>query len=202
MMDAIRQASLSEVMLLFVLVFVLPGMTYLLMRLRRYEMLYGLLPDKKKKKRKKEPDPDASPAEEAVKSVEPSLERKYPYKARLFLSPPERACLAAMREALGGEVDVYPKAALWETVESEESEPFFRDRLRGLDYDFLVCDKATGRLLTAVMFNPGRGRPAGPGDTIKKVCQAAGVNVVFIDLVEEYDVDKMKRALGIPELDL
>jgi hypothetical protein len=71
-----------------------------------------------------------------------------------------------------------------------------------LCYDFLVCDKSTGKPLTAVMYKPGRGRPAGGVDELLKICKAAEANVVSIDMAEKYDAKSLKEALGIPELDL
>ncbi len=126
----------------------------------------------------------------------------YPYKTKKFLSPSDHACLNAMQEALGEEVYVFPKVALWEHFESTEKNPGYMKRLHELDYDFLVCDRRTGQPLTAVMYNAGKGRPAGKIDAVKKICKAAGAPVVFIDQAPEYDADSLKEALGLPDLDM
>lgn len=208
MMDIISKITISEVVLLFLLIFILPGMALLVRRLRKYEALFGDLPEEEKKKGKKkkaaeedddllDDDPPAAPAKEEEEDA-----KGYPYQSRAFLSPADRACLSSMREALGPDVEVYPKVALWETVESTERSAAHVNRLHGLDYDFLVCDKRTGQVLTAVMFKPGKGRPAGPVDELKRICAAAKANVVFIEMAEEYDARKLKDALGIPDLDI
>lgn len=197
-MGILGQITISEVTLLFVLIFVLPGMAFLLWRLRKYENMYGQLPTDKKKKKPKEEKPQ--PAADSPKNTVP--DDVFPYRSREFLSPPEKACLAGLREALGPEVEVFPKVALWETLESTDKNPGFQERLHGKDYDFLVCDKRTGKVLTAVMFKPGKGKPAGPVDEVKKISAAAGANVVFIEMREGYDAKELKAVLGIPELDL
>lgn len=205
MMDIVRQTGISEAILLFLLLFLLPVMTLLLLRLRKYETLYGDLPEEKKpgkKKKKKaepeEPKPDAAPAE--PESAEAAAEAAF--RAKPFMTPADRACLAAMREALGDEVEVYPKVAFRETVEPAEPDVEAAKRLDRLVLDFLVCDKRTGKALTAVMFNPGRGRPAAAGDEVRAISGRAGANVVFIDMAEKYDAKSLKNALGIPDLDL
>ncbi len=201
MMDAIRQISISEVALLFILLFVLPLLALLVRRLRAYEALFGDLPDEKKKEKKKAAA--AAPAPAAAASTEDAVPGNvYPYRAKAFLSPSDHACLEAMREALGDEVDVFPKVALWELVESTDKAPGYLNRLHDKDYDFLVCDRRTGQPLTAVMYNAGKGRPAGRIDEIRKICKAAGANVVFIDQKAEYDADSLKEALGLPDLDI
>lgn len=200
-MDIIKQASISEVVLLFNLLFVLPTLAFLLLKLRKYETLFGALPDEKKKKKKKaKPEPPPPPANPEKKATD----GKYPYQLAVFLSPPERSCLSALETALGAEVAVYPKVALWEWVEPTDKDPDYRDRLHGLELDFLVCDRRTGQALTAVMFKAVKGRPAGKIDEIKKVCEAAGAKLVFVEFVEggEYDPAKLKKELGIPDLDL
>ena len=87
-------------------------------------------------------------------------------------------------------------------MKAEDGEKGAEERLRGICYDGLVCDRQTGKALTGVMFNPGRGRPAGGVDELKKSCKAAGAPVVFIDMAEKYYATSMKNALGIPDLDL
>ena len=205
MMDILGQITISEVLLLFVLLFVLPGMAHLLLQLRRYESLYGLLPargGKGRRAREAASASSASDSDETRESAAPPAEPDvYPYRLRMFLSPADKACLAAMREALGPEVDVYPKVATWELVEPSESIPGVMERLYGLDFDFLVCDRRTGQPLTAVAYNPGKGRPAGNADRLKRICAAAGCNVVFIDMAEEYDSESLKKELGIVDFD-
>lgn len=200
MLEILAQTTLSEIMLLFVLLFILPATAYLLLRLRRYESRYGLLTNAKGGK-KKAPPPEPVPAAEA--KLSPSVPAdSFPYRSRLPLSAAELSCLAALRGALGPDVEVFPKVALWEVVEATEKDPGYFARLTGKACDFLVCDRKTGRPLTAVMFKPGKGRPAGPLDELGRICAAAQANVVFIDMAEEYDAGSLKKALGIPELDL
>lgn len=201
-MHIMGKITISEIMLLFILLFVLPGLAFLLHKLRRYEKEFGTLPERERKKKKKRGEPTPETAAPAAAPAASAPDDKYPYKTRPFLNPSDRACLAAMREALGAEVEVFPKVALWETVESTEKEPAYRDRLSGLDFDFLVCDRKTCQPLTAVVYNPGKGKPAGPVDTLKKVCAAAGANMVCIDMAPEYDVKTLKEALGLPELEI
>ncbi len=201
MFDAIRSITIPEVILLFLLLFVLPLLFLMVRRLRSYEALFGALPEKDGKGQAAAPAAPApraaaAPAEDAVP------DNVYPYKVRAFLSPADHACLLAMREALGEEVDIFPKAALWALVESTEKAPGYAKRLHDKEFDFLVCDRRTGRPLTAVMYNPGKGRPAGKIDEVKKICKAAGEPLVFIDMAEHYDAASLKEALGIPDLDL
>jgi hypothetical protein len=200
MMDAIRQITIPEVALVFILLFVLPLLLLLTLRLRRFEAQFGEPSGGEKKTGK--PDAPVSAPAAAAPAEDAVPDNVYPYKVKTFLSPSDRACLEAMREALGDEVDVFPKVALWELVETTDKAPGYLKRLHDKDYDFLVCDRRTGQPLTAVMYNPGKGRPAGRIDEIKKICRAAGANVVFIDQAAEYDADSLKKALGLPELDL
>jgi hypothetical protein len=197
MLDAISQITISEVILLFVLLFVLPGMGYLVFNLRKYEKMAGRPPATEKKKKKKKDEPPPPPP--APKKVPDNV---FPYRTRPLLSPPERACLIALREVMGADYDVFAKTALWERIEPTDQDPGYAERLRGLAFDFLICDRDTGEPLTAIMFNPGKGKPAGPADLLRKICEAAGVHAVFIDLAEQYDAKKLKEALGIPDIDL
>ncbi len=202
MMDAIRQISISEVMLLFILIFVLPLLTLMTLRLRKYEAAFGELPGAKKNGGKAAPEAAPAAAPASAPAVEAVPDNVYPYKVKAFLSPSDHACLEAMREALGDEVDVFPKVALWELVESTDKAPGYLQRLHDKDYDFLVCDRRTGQPLTAVMYNAGKGRPAGRIDEIRKICKAASAHLVFIDQAAEYDADSLKKALGLPDLDI
>ncbi len=197
-MDIISQISISEVVLVFNLIFVLPALAYLLLRLRKYEARFGILresPEKGGGRNAEEPPPPSAAGSKTDAGV-------YPYRARTFLSSPEKSCLEALAGALGQEVHVFPKVALWETVEATDAEPGYRERLHGKDFDFLVCDRLTAQPMTAIMFRPGRGKPAGPSDEVKKICAAAKVNLVFIDQAEEYDAARLKGELGIPDLEL
>ncbi|MCD7895966.1 MAG: DUF2726 domain-containing protein [Planctomycetaceae bacterium] len=200
MREIISQVTLSEVILLFILVFMLPMMALLILRLRKYETLFGDLPEEKKKGKKKRKKKDDIPEPAAAAPAVPA--DVFPYKAKPFMSQSDHKALAAMREAYGGDVEVFPKVALWETVETTDKTPGFAERLHDKCYDFLICDARTGQPLTAVMYNPGKGRPAGRIDDLKKICAAAGANVVFIDMADNYDAAGIKKALGIPELDL
>ncbi|MCD8350456.1 MAG: DUF2726 domain-containing protein [Planctomycetaceae bacterium] len=204
MLDALAKTTISEVILLFLLLFVLPMLALLVKRLRKYEMLYGVLKEegrKKKKKKADEPEP-AAPPPEILPEDEPPPDNSYPYASRIFLSPADKACLSALKEAFGSDVDIFPKVALWEVVEPTEKAVGYANRLRGLLFDFLICDAKTGQVLTGIAYNPGKGRPAGPIDELKAICHAAGANLVFIDMAEEYDATKLKDALGIPDLDI
>lgn len=201
MMEIVSKTSISEVILLFNIIFILPMMALMLLRLRKYETLFGQLPEEDRKKKRKKGKQEPEPAQSAAPDPDAVPDDVYPYKTRMFLSPADRACLAALREALG-EVEVYPKVALWELVEATEKAPGYAKRLRGLDFDFLVCDRGTGTPLTAVMYKPGKGRPAGDIDELQKIYGSAGANVVLIDMAEEYDAKTLKDALGIPDLDL
>lgn len=206
MMEILSKITISEVILLFNLLFVLPTMTLLVLRLRKYEKNFGVLQAEapkegggggrfRRKKKKVEDDASEEKKEEVPADV-------YPYRTRVFLSPAERTCLRVMREVLGKDVDVYPKVALWETVDPMDPTPANVNRLHGHDYDFLVCDQKTGQPLTAVMFKGVKGRPAGRAEELAKICEAAGASVIFIEMADDYNARKMKEALRIPELDL
>lgn len=201
MMEIIGKTTISEVILLFLLLFVLPVTALLVLRLRQYEKLYGVLvPEGKSgKKAKKKAETEVEKEAPAAKGESSD---GYAYRARVFLSPAERTCLRVMREVLGKDVDVYPKVALWETVEPMDPTQANINRLHGQDYDFLVCDQKTGQPLTAVMFKGGRGGRGGAAGELTKICEAAGASVIFIDMAEEYDAAKMKQALRIPDLEL
>ena len=196
MTDAVRQITVAEVILLFVLLFVLPGMAFLVWKLREYERMLangGQLAEKKKKKERGETSPPIP------KKISDNV---FPYQSRPLLLPPETACLAALREVLAADnVDVFAKTALWELVEPTDKDPGYAERLRGLDFDFLICDRATGRPLTAVMFNPGKGGSDDQAVLLRKICDAAGTHVVFIDRAENYDAKTLKESLGIPDLE-
>ena len=197
MMDAVRQTTISEAILFFVLLFVLPGMAFLIWNLRKYEkMLNGRgKPAEKGKMNEQGKTSSSSPPQKS--------DGIFPYKPRQFLSPHETACLAAMREVLAADaVDVFAKTALWELVEPADKDPVYAERLHGLDFDFLVCDRITGQPLTAVMFNPGKSRSNGQADLLRKICEAAGTHVVFIDMAESYDAKSLKESLGIPDLEM
>ncbi len=202
MLDAIRSITISEVILLFLLIFLLPLLFLMTRRLRAYEALFGALPDKEGKDKKDAPAPAAAAPAAPAPSEDAVPDNVYPYKIKAFLSPADHACLLAMREALGEDVDVFPKVAIWELVDSTEKAPGYLKRLHDKDYDFLVCDRRTGRPLTAVMYNPGKGRPAGKIDEVKKISKAANAPLVFIDMAEHYDAASLKAALGLPDLDI
>lgn len=198
MLDIVRQAGISEVILLFVLVFVIPMTGYLLLRLRRYESQFGRLaaPEKKKKK-KKEAEP--APEKSGKRSVPPDV---FPYQAKVFIPPPERACLNALTEAIGGDIAVYVKVALWELVEATDKNPGYFDRLTGKSIDFLICDASTGKPFTAACFEPPRNAPRRPVEELEKICKAAGLHLVFLPVAEEYDAKTLKKTLEIPDLSL
>lgn len=200
MLDSIRQITIAEVMLLFVLLFVIPLTAALLVRLRRYEARFGRLAGREDRAAVPVSAPAAAP--DAKPAGDEASGNAYPYRERQFLTAPEKACLAALREALGDQVEVYPKVALWELVEPTEANPDFAQRLHGKDFDYLVCDAQTGQPLTAVMFKPARGRPAGPVDEIRRICGAAGANVVFLDQADDYDAAGLRAALDLPDIDL
>lgn len=197
MMEVVSKISVAEAILLFVLLFILPVMALLVQRLRRYEAAFGPPPERAGKagtgKREEAPIPaeaSASPAGAASASA-PS------YRARTFLGPADRACLAAMREVLGSDVDVFPKVALCEVVEAADA-----GGLGGKAFDFLVCDARTGKPLTGVAYTPGKGRPAGPVDELRNICASAGTNLVLLEMAEKYDAKTLREALGLPDLDL
>lgn len=99
MLEIIANAGIAEVILLFILVFIIPMTGYLVLRLRRYENEYGRLaaPSRKKKKKKEKPQPVAKAAPE-----KPSVPADvFPYGQKTFLTPPELALLQAIAEAVG-----------------------------------------------------------------------------------------------------
>lgn len=204
MMEILSKITISEVILLFNLLFVLPTLALLLLRLRKYEALYGVLPTEPGKKRGKKTKKIEAPGDDAAAKNAGRAEAAagYAYRTRTFMSPAERNCLRVMREVLGDDVDIFPKVALWETVDPMDAGAGASSRLEGKDYDFLICDRRTGQPLTAVMFKGGRGRPAGSVDELVKICESAGAGVVFIEMADDYNVKKMKEALRIPELEL
>lgn len=200
MLDIFGQAGISEVILLFVLIFIIPTLAFLLIKLRRYEATYGVISLRgRKKKKKKEKKPEPPPPAKEKPSVPPDV---FPYRTRVFLTPSEQAFLKALHDAVGGEVTVYAKVALWDLVESTDKNPGFTDRLFDKRVDFLVCDKSTGTPFTAVCFEPDKKAPKGPKEELDKICKAAGLYLVFLPEAEEYDARKLKTLLEIPEFDL
>ncbi len=211
MLEIIGKISISEVILIFLLIFLIPILGLLIQRLRRYEEQFGDLPKAKrkwgKKKEKAADEPPAAPdkPENAAAPVLADLEEDlssdvYPYRAKTFLSGGDKACLAAMREVYGPDVEIFPKVALWETVEPTVGGVAHSRRLLDKDFDFLICDARTMKPLTGVLYNPKKGPAAGRVDEIRRICQAAAANVVFIDTNEKYDAKQLRRALGVPEL--
>lgn len=204
MMDVLSRISVAEIALLANIIFILPGFALLLRQLMKYEKLYGDLPSSKKTKKKKAEEPAPAPATpaEPAKKVNTGI---FPFESKPFMSPADAACLGALAGALG-DVNVFPKVALWELIQvkkdKNEDTEGQQERLYGKMLDFLVCDRTTCKPMTAVLFNPGKGRPAGPVEELKSICKAAEVNLVFIDQKEEYDVAALKQELGIPDLDV
>lgn len=198
MADILRRTGIAEVILLFNLLFVLPTLALLLLRVRKYEARFG--PPGGKEKGEARPKAETPPPPNAERTTD----GKYPYRRALFLSPPERSCLAALETALGPEAAVHPKVALWEWVEPTDKDPDYRKRLHGLALDFLVCDRRTGQALAAVMFKPAKGRPSNGLSETRKICEAAGAKLVLVEFVEdgEYDSARLKKELGIPDPDL
>ncbi|MDR3211792.1 MAG: DUF2726 domain-containing protein [Planctomycetota bacterium] len=199
MLDLIGSASLSEVVLLFEIIFILPLIAYLLVRLRKYEARLAGDGDDKKKKKKKEPE-KAAPAKADKKPAVPA--DVFPYQTKSFMDPTEKSCLESLSEALGGDTRIYLKVALSELVQSTDPNPGFQDRLSQRSVDFLVCDGATGKPLSAICFEPGKKTPTGQKDDLVAICQAAGLPLVFIPQQEKYDVKKLREALNIPDLSL
>ncbi len=213
MLEILGNISLSEVILIFLLIFLFPVMGLLIQRLRRYEAEFGDLPASKKKwGKKKDKGEDRGREPEAVTEktglVSPPVLNDldedlgsdvYPYRQKAFLTGGDKACLAAMREVYGPDVEIFPKVALWETVEPTVGGVAHSRRLFDKDFDFLICDARTMKPLTAVLYNPKKGPAAGRVDEIRRICQAAATNVVFIDTNEKYDAKQLRRALGVPE---
>ncbi len=199
-MDIIRQITISEVILLFNLVFVLPAMALLILQLRKYERQFGPLPEETKKKSRKKKEKEDTAAAAALFS--PANPDKYPYAAKNFLSAGDIACITALEEAFGPDVRVSPKVALWETIEPTEKDAEYRDRLHGRNYDFLLSDKALGQPLSAIMYRPVSGPAIAKSDEMKKICAAAGMQLVFIEQAAEYNTENLKNELGIPNFDL
>ncbi len=212
MFDIIGKASISEVILVFLLVFLLPLLALLVQRLRRYEALYGDLPKLKRNWGKKKTVDEDGDEEQLMAASDTAVKPRadaadddsggdaYPYRAKTFLTNADRACLAAMREVYGKEVEIFPKVALWETIEPSMGGAAYPRRLSDKDFDFLICDSRTMKPLTAVMYNPKKGPAAGRADEIRRICQAAAAPVVFIDMNDKYDAKRLRQALGVPEL--
>ena len=195
MMEIFGQTSISEVILLFVLLFAVPLMAVLLRRLRNCEKQLGEGRGGKKKK-KKSKDTVARTDASGKPSVPPDV---FPYREKVFLTPPERACLEALNETFGREVRIYAKVALWELAESTDKNPGFSERLADKSVEFLICDAATGKPFTAVCFEQDAGGPQGRNDDLRMICKAIGLHLVFLPQADEYDAAALREQLNIPD---
>ena len=200
MVEVIGKAAISELILLFVLLFVIPLLVFLLRRLRAYENQYGPLLKKRGKGKKKKEKIEKEKAPEADQPEE--VPDVYPYRMKSFITPPERACLEALSTAFGPDVKIHVKVALWGLVESTDKEPGYHARLTGKYIDFLLCDAATDKAFTAVCFEPGKGKIRKAYDELESICQAAGLHLAFLPMADDYDADELKNLLDIRDIDL
>lgn len=200
MWELLGQTGISEAILLFILIFIIPLLGYLLLKLRRYENQYGVIYLRgKKKKKKKKPEPPPKEMKPEKPSVPPDV---FPYETKPFINPSEQMLLDALYEAIGGDIMIYTKVALSGLVQSTDSNPGFHDRLADKYVDFLICDKQTGNPFTAVCLEPGKKAPKGPTEELAKICQAANLHLVFLPQADSYDTAKVKKLLDIPDLGL
>ena len=190
MVEILGQARVTEAILFFVLVFILPMTAIILLKLRKYEAMYGVIPrgdrkagDRKRARERPEP-PKADP-------IKPDV---FPYRKKAFLEPSDRLCLQALEEAMGEGTRIHAKVALWEVVQSMDRNPGYAERLRGKMVDFLLCDAATSQPFAAVSHEPG-------GGELAKICAAAETHLVLIPRADAYDPARLRETLGVSSQD-
>ena len=111
----------------------------------------------------------------------------HPYRAVDFLlSPGETELLAALRQALGGEFEVYPKVRLADLIDvrkgltrKQRAEALMRIASRPVG--FVVCDRATNAIRGVVDLDPGG--PRGTGRRRKVPFLDAALAAAHIPLV-------------------
>ena len=122
----------------------------------------------------------------------------YPYRAIPPLASSERALLAALQELNGSDYAVYPRVAAEACVIPVKEDPGYRERLRGRWFDFVICDKASGAVVSTLLLRPGGKANPADRDWIM-TCQAAGLSPAFLDDQTEPTLLALRKALGWPE---
>ena len=190
--------GIAEIILLFILLFLIPVVFLLLREMRRLEQrLQGGLP----------PEPKTSSATRAFletaipppKADSPPPPAAFLYQRRALLSAAEISFRDAAQALMGQDTLLLPKVSLSALVESADSHPAHAERLAGKTVDFLVCDRPTGHPTAAVFFQ-GAAVPRGTLDEAEKICKAANVSFVRLPFKDSYDAETIRKALGLPEL--
>ena len=197
MIEQIRQAALSEIMLLFVLIFIMPAIVILLFRLRRYETLYGELePAKKNKAEKKKKD---ELTQEKENKPLPAL-NNFPYQKRTMLQPPERNCLKALEEVMGDDTRIFAKVAISQLIETSDVDPGYNSRLSGKYFDFLLCEYDTCQPFTAIMLVDRKQKNRGQDKELDNICEAAEMHVIKIPAQDSYTAEEVRKIIGLPDI--
>lgn len=192
-MELLSQVAISEIMLLFVLLFIVPILVILVLKLRACEsFMANMSPEKKKPAETAEPVPAAS----ARPPVPPD---KFPYKVKQLLQSAERGCLASLHTVMGEGTSVYPKVALWSLVEPSESDPGYMERLTNKFFDFLLCDNLTGQPFSALAFEQTDREGKKALEEMKKICEAAGVHLILLPRRDQYDSALLRKIMELPE---
>ena len=137
-----------------------------------------------------------------------NLHRRFGRRARLpyvadetLFTPPQRAFLAALEEALGPEYRVYGRVRVAEVIALRPRlDRAARRRAWALlgdrQFDFLVCSAATSALACAVNLAPrSRRRRPPPQDTLDCICDAAGLPFVRFREADHYAAAQLEQSV-------
>lgn len=128
------------------------------------------------------------------------------YQKRDFLfAPEERLFLAALRQAVGEDYEVFGKIradAILTPRPTGRGNPRedSGDPLAGYHFDFVLCRKEDLAIACAVRlqdhFPTGRNKPQEPADILKQACQAAGLPLVGFATQPMYDAHEIAEAIA------
>jgi hypothetical protein len=112
-----------------------------------------------------------------------------------LLSPEERAFLPALREAIGGDYDIFGKVRIRDVLapRSGQASPEDQARIAG-HFSFVLCQRPDLAIACAVRLLPAG---TGPRDgRLRGICQSAGLPVVEIEAEPLYDHRALRAAIA------
>jgi hypothetical protein len=121
------------------------------------------------------------------------------YQRRDFLlTPEERQLFAALKDAVGEHYELFAKLRLADVVAPRGGGPL-PESLLALRLSFLLCHRRDLTVACGVQLAPlqaGSRDAAGEGDSLRGICQAAGLPLVEIAASPLYDRQEIQAAVA------
>lgn len=135
-----------------------------------------------------------------------SAPHRYPYQQREHLfTPAELHFLQTLRQAAPGGVDIFGKVRVADVLKPEAKldrstwQKAF-NRTAGKHFDFVLCDRETGRMLCAIELNDRshqRRDRQERDDFIAGACRHAGFPLLFVPAARRYDVAAVRSEIQL-----